>query len=136
MPGTTTVAAPAVGFHELGFNCWKSPKSKGNPLLRDPVIRQAVHWAIDKQKIVATSMAGLAEPGTSLISTAQGDWHWEVPEAGQYRYDPARAKQILEDAGLHRPRRRRRARERRRRQARRSVSSPSTSTPRTRRPPR
>ena len=99
LPGTTTVAAPAVGFHELGFNCWKSPKSKGNPLLRDPVIRQAVHWAIDKQKIVATSMAGLAEPGTSLISTAQGDWHWEVPEAGQYRYDPARAKQMLEDAG-------------------------------------
>jgi peptide/nickel transport system substrate-binding protein len=99
VPGTTTVAAPAVGFHELGFNCWKSPKSKGNPLLRDPVIRQAVHWAIDKQKIVATSMAGLAEPGTSLISTAQGDWHWDVPEAGQYRYDPVRAKQMLEDAG-------------------------------------
>ena len=99
VPGTDAVAAPAVGFHELGFNCWKSPKSKGNPLLRDPVIRQAVHWAIDKQKIVATSMAGLAEPGTSLISTAQGDWHWEVPEAGQYRYDPTRAKQMLEDAG-------------------------------------
>ena len=72
LPGTTTVAAPAVGFHELGFNCWKSPKSKGNPLLRDPVIRQAVHWAIDKQKIVATSMAGLAEPGTSLISHGPG----------------------------------------------------------------
>ena len=99
LPGTTAVAAPAVGFHELGFNCWKSPKSKGNPLLRDPVIRQAVHWAIDKQKIVATSTAGLAEPGTSLISTAQGDWHWDVPEAGRYRYDPARAKQMLEDAG-------------------------------------
>jgi peptide/nickel transport system substrate-binding protein len=99
VPGTTTVAAPAIGFHELGFNCWKSPKSKGNPLLRDPVIRQAVHWAIDKQKIVATSTAGLAEPGTSLISTAQGDWHWDVPEAGQYRYDPVRAKQMLEDAG-------------------------------------
>ena len=97
--GTTTVAAPAVGFHELGFNCWKSPRSKGNPLLRDPVIRQAVHWAIDKEKVVATSTAGLAEPGTSLISTAQGDWHWEVPEAGQYRYDPVRAKQMLEDAG-------------------------------------
>jgi peptide/nickel transport system substrate-binding protein len=98
-PGTTAVAAQAVGFHELGFNCWKSAKSKGNPLLRDPVIRQAVHWAIDKQKIVATSMAGLAEPGTSLISTAQGDWHWDVPEDGQYRYDPVRAKRMLEDAG-------------------------------------
>jgi peptide/nickel transport system substrate-binding protein len=98
-PGTTAVAAPAVGFHELGFNCWRSGRSKGDPLLRDASIRRAVHWAIDKDKIVATAMAGLAEPGTSLLSPAQGDWHWDVPEGGLYRYDPHRAKQILEDAG-------------------------------------
>ena len=99
VPGTTAVASPAIGFHELAFNCWKSPKSKGNPLLRDAAIRQAVHWAIDKEKINATSMAGQAVPGTSLLSTAQGDWHWEVPAADQYRYEPEKAKQILEDAG-------------------------------------
>ena len=99
MPGTTTVASPAIGFHELGFNCWESPRSKGNPLLRDPSIRRAVHWAIDKRQIAATAMAGLAEPATSLLSPAQADWRWEVPEAAQYRYDPQRAKQILEDAG-------------------------------------
>ncbi len=58
-----------------------------------------MHWAIDKDAIVATAMAGLAEPGTSLLSPAQGDWHWEVPKDGLYRYDPRRAKQILEDAG-------------------------------------
>ena len=60
VPGSTTVAAPAVGFHELGFNCWQSPRSKGDPLLRDASIRRAVHWAIDKDKIVASAMAGLA----------------------------------------------------------------------------
>jgi len=99
VPGTTTVAAPAVGLHELGFNCWRSDRSKGDPLLRDASIRRAVHWAIDKDGLVATAMAGLAEPGTSLLSPAQGDWHWEVPGDGLYRYDPRRAKQILEDAG-------------------------------------
>ena len=99
MPGTHTVAAPAVGFHELGFNCWDSPRSKGNPLLRDASIRRAIHWAIDKRQIAETAMAGLVEPATSLISTAQADWHWEVPKDAQYRYDPQRAKQILEDAG-------------------------------------
>jgi peptide/nickel transport system substrate-binding protein len=97
--GTTAVAAPAIGFHEIGFNCWRSPRSKGDPLLRDASIRRAVHWAIDKDKIAASAMAGLAEPGTSVISPAQGDWHWDVPEEGLYRYDPQRAKQILEDAG-------------------------------------
>ena len=58
-----------------------------------------MHWAIDKEKIVATSMAGLAEPGSVAHLRAQGDWHWEVPEAGRYRYDPIRAKHMLEDAG-------------------------------------
>jgi peptide/nickel transport system substrate-binding protein len=99
VPGTTTVAAPAVGLHELGFNCWRSGRSNGDLLLRDASVRRAVHWAIDKDGIVATAMSGLAEPGTSLLSPAQGDWRWEVPEDGLYRYDPRRAKQILEDAG-------------------------------------
>jgi peptide/nickel transport system substrate-binding protein len=97
--GSTTVAAPAIGFHELGFNCWQSARSKGNPLLRDPSLRRAVHWAIDEPKIVASVMAGLAAPGTSVVSPAQGHWHWDPPQAAQYRYDPQRAKQILTDAG-------------------------------------
>ena len=99
LPGTTAVAAPAIGFHELGFNCWASPKSKGNPLLRDVAVRQAIAWAIDKDKINATSMAGLAVPGTSLISPVQGLWHWKVPAGQKVTYDPEKAKQILEDAG-------------------------------------
>lgn len=99
VPGAAAVASPAIGFHELAFNCWTSPKSKGNPLLRDAAIRQAVHWAIDKDAINATAMAGQAVPGTSVISPAQDVWHWEVPEAQQYHYDPQKAKQILEDAG-------------------------------------
>jgi len=99
IPGTTAVASPAIGFHELAFNCWSSSKSKGNPLLRDAAIREAVHWAIDKRSINAASMAGLAVPGTSVISPVQGIWHWDVPQAEQYRYDPEKARQILTDAG-------------------------------------
>jgi peptide/nickel transport system substrate-binding protein len=97
--GSTTVAGPAIGFHELGFNCWQSPRSKGDPLLRDASIRRAVHWAIDDDKIVATAMAGLAVPGGSVVSPAQSEWYWDVPENARYSFDPERAKQILEDAG-------------------------------------
>jgi peptide/nickel transport system substrate-binding protein len=99
LPGTTAVAAPAIGFHELGFNCWASPKSNGDPLLRDVALRQAIGWAIDKDRINATSMAGLAVPGTSLISPVQGLWHWQVPAGQEVAYDPQKAKQILDDAG-------------------------------------
>jgi peptide/nickel transport system substrate-binding protein len=98
-PGTTVVKAPALGFHEMGFNCWDSPRSKGDPLLRDASIRSALHWAIDKQSIVATAMGGVASAATSLISPVQGIWRWNVPEGERYAFDPERAKQILEDAG-------------------------------------
>jgi peptide/nickel transport system substrate-binding protein len=97
--GAKVVAAPGIGFHELGFNCWDDAASKGNPLLRDAAIRQAVHWAIDKEKIAELAMGGLAVPGTSLISPVQGEWHYDVPEDQRYSYDPDRARQILEDAG-------------------------------------
>jgi len=98
-PGTTVVSSPAIGFHEIGFNCWDDPKSKGNPLLKDVAIRQAVHWAIDKEQINELAMGGYATPATSLISTVQGRWHYTVPEADLYSYNPEKAKQVLEDAG-------------------------------------
>lgn len=99
-PDTTVSKSPAIGFHELGFNVWDSPKSKGNPLLKDVAIRQAVNYAIDKKSIVSVAMGGLAIPGTSLISPIQGIWHWDVPVDQQYTYDPEKAKQLLEQAGF------------------------------------
>jgi peptide/nickel transport system substrate-binding protein len=99
MPGSTSVAAPGLGFHELGFNCWDSPKSKGNPLLLDVRVRQAINWALDKPAIAAVAMGGLAPAGTSLLSPVDTFFHWNVPPAEQYSYDPAKAAQILDDAG-------------------------------------
>jgi len=99
MKGSKAVAVDRIGFHELGFNTWTSPKSKGNPLLRDVRIRQAVHWAIDKEKIVKQAMDGLATVGTGIISPAAGDWHWEPAASEKVSFDPEKAKQILEDAG-------------------------------------
>jgi peptide/nickel transport system substrate-binding protein len=97
--GTTVSKAPAIGFVELGINCYDDPSSKGNPLLLDVAIRQAINYAVDKQSIVDTSMGGLAPVATSLISPVQGIWHYDVPEDQQYAYDPEKAKQMLEDAG-------------------------------------
>jgi len=99
MEGSKAVAVDRIGFHELGFNCWDDAESKGNPLLRDARIRQAFHWAMDKEQIVKQSMDGLATAGTGVISPAAGDWHWSPPEAQLVSYDPEKAKQILEDAG-------------------------------------
>ena len=97
--GGAAAAGPAIGFHELGFNCWDDPKSKGDPLLLDPVIRAAIHWSIDKQAIVDAAMGGLAAPADSLVAPIQGIWKWDPPEDVRYSYDPEKAMQLLEDAG-------------------------------------
>jgi peptide/nickel transport system substrate-binding protein len=99
LPGSTAVATPALGFHELGINVYKSPKSKGNPLLLDLRIRQAIAYAVDKKAIAAVSMGGLAQPGSSLISPVNPFYHWVVPPSEEYGFDPAKARQILDDAG-------------------------------------
>jgi peptide/nickel transport system substrate-binding protein len=99
VPGSRTVTAPTVGFAMLAFNCWTSPESKGNPLLRDVRIRQAVAAAIDKTRIAETSMSGVAKEGTSVLSPAMGDWHWEPPADQLITYDPEKAKAILDAAG-------------------------------------
>ena len=99
MSGSTLVAAPALGFHELGMNCYRSPKSKGNPLLLDVRVRQAIDYAIDKQAIATTAMDGLAPVASSLLSPVQEFYRWAVPADQQYTHDPAKARQILDDAG-------------------------------------
>ncbi len=99
MPGSTAVAAPGLGFHELGMNCYNSPKSKGNPLLLDPKIRLAIDWAIDKKAITAVAMSGLAEPASSLLSPVDTFYRWNIPEDQLHTYDPAKAREILDAAG-------------------------------------
>ncbi len=97
--GSTLVAVPALGFHELGMNCYKSPKSKGNPLLLDVRVRHAIDYAINKQAITSVAMNGLASVASSLLSPVQGYYRWNVPADQLYTYDPAKANTILDAAG-------------------------------------
>jgi len=97
-PDIEVVQALGRNFTELGFNCWDSPESKGNPLMLDYNIRLAADYAIDKEQIVEIALNGLGTPGTSLLPPSIGDWHWD-PGDEKHGYDPEKAKEILEDAG-------------------------------------
>jgi peptide/nickel transport system substrate-binding protein len=92
---------PVKGFDELGFNCYTG-KSLGNPVLKDWKFRQALNWAIDKQKLAATAYDGYAMPGDTIIVPdfySSPDWHWTPPADVAYGYDPAKATQLLAAAG-------------------------------------
>lgn len=83
-------------FYELIIN-GSIDGTKVNPLLRDKAIRTAIAHAIDKQKLVDLVHYGSAEPGVSIISSANTKWFNTNTE--QYNFDMEKAKQILEDAG-------------------------------------
>ncbi len=59
-------ACAQKAFDYLSFNCYTGA-SGGNPVLRDWKFRNALNWAIDKQKLVSLAYDGNATPGSSLF---------------------------------------------------------------------
>ena len=97
-PGIETVQGTSWQFTEIGMNCYDDPDSKGNPVLLDQQFRQAVNWAVDREKIVAVAHNGYAAVGSTLI-VPYSEYHWEPPAEAAYTYDPEKAAQLLDDAG-------------------------------------
>ncbi len=100
--GIKTIKYVTKGFDELGFNCYQGETSLGNPVLKDWKFRQALNWAIDKEKILKVAYGGFGNYATSLIQTGyfkDPDYHWEPPADVAYSYDPEKAKAALDAAG-------------------------------------
>ena len=67
-----------------------------DPILAKPLVRQAIAMAIDRNRIIKDIMRGFAEPTETML--AKG--HWARGEnLPSYPYDPAKAKQLLAQAG-------------------------------------
>ena len=100
-PGITARAIATDGFDQLAFNCYTGP-SKGHPALRDVKFRQALNYALDLQKVADLVFMGYTVPGTTIIPPdyyQDPDWHWDPPAGVKYSYDPAVARQKLDEAG-------------------------------------
>lgn len=83
---------PGANIVYLGFNVQKPP-------LDNAKLRQAISYAINREAIVRDLMLGQARVAHSILP--ESSWAYE---AGQkYNYDPARAKQLLDEAGLRDP---------------------------------
>ncbi|GAA3445032.1 ABC transporter substrate-binding protein [Planomonospora venezuelensis] len=72
----------------------------GHPALKDPKVRQAIHHAIDKQALVEQVQNGLAVPADgSIVPPMYKDFFWQAEGDVRVAFDPARANEILDDAG-------------------------------------
>jgi peptide/nickel transport system substrate-binding protein len=97
------VSIPSFSFHHIGFNVSDNPKSQGNPLLKDVVVRQALQDSADRNQFVQLCLAGHGQPGDSIIPAGLTDWHLAIPADKAFNANPDKAKQILDAAGYTDP---------------------------------
>lgn len=91
--------AAIPGFSMVSINM--APEEyggSGNPLLRDKVIRQALDYCVDRDYILQMAYGNAGMVGYTLINT--GDpYHYEPTAEEKRLFDPAKAAQMLEEAG-------------------------------------
>ena len=100
--GVKAIAHPFYAWDDLEINCYQKASSLGNPVLRDVKFRQALNYAIDKQRLANLAYAGYASLGTTIITPntfANPDYHWQPPASEAYTFDVAKASQMLTAAG-------------------------------------
>jgi len=101
-PNLKAIAYNFINWDYIDYNCYTSPNSKGNPVLRDPAFRVALDYAIDRQKIASIVYSGRATPGYTMITTntwRDPDFHWEPPAGVKRPFDIAKASTLLDAAG-------------------------------------
>ncbi len=72
----------------LGFNVSKAP-------LDNAKVRQAMAYAIDREKIIKELLSDQGKIASSVLPEAS----WAYSPGTQYSYDPEKAKQLLKEAG-------------------------------------
>ena len=100
--GIKAIAHPFYDWDYLEFNCYDKPSSLGNPVLRDWRFRNALNYAIDKQRLCELAYDGFASPATTIVNPNtwfNPDYHWQPPASQAYTFDLAKANQLLTAAG-------------------------------------
>jgi hypothetical protein len=112
-PNIAGQVANQLDFHELGFNCAPPsirfgkdaaghplfPKASTNIETCNISVRQAVAMAINKTQILTEVLKGLADKGDTVIPPITPFWKYYVPENEEFKFDPEKAKALLDAAG-------------------------------------
>jgi peptide/nickel transport system substrate-binding protein len=79
-------------YPSYGFIVWNTEK----PIFKDKRVRQALTMLVPRQLIIDKVRFGLATPATGPVSPESYDYN---PNIKPWPYDPARAAQLLDEAG-------------------------------------
>jgi peptide/nickel transport system substrate-binding protein len=89
--GVTVASHNGVAPELFGLN-------NGGSVFKDPRVRQAMLYAIDRAGICKTILAGHCTTPTANLRQIAPSWALPTTGLTDYNYDPAKAKQLLKDA--------------------------------------
>jgi peptide/nickel transport system substrate-binding protein len=92
----TVRSTPGDSFDDFIINSNPHQEASHAELL-NPLLRQAFDHAIDRQAVVATSLLGHGQPGSTIIPPATGSWSDAAIKPTQFSL--ATANQLLDNAG-------------------------------------
>ena len=102
-PGIKSIAYPLYNWEYIDVNCYDSPNSLGNPVLRDAKFRVAMAWAIDREKCASLSWSGYAQAGYGIFPQkgwpASADPYYQPDAASTIGFDLEKAKALMDEAG-------------------------------------
>ena len=102
-PGLKDIAYPLYNWEYIDVNCYDSPDSLGNPVLKDARFRVAMAWAIDRAKCASLGWSGLADPGYGIYPKkgwpATFDPYFQPSPETTIGFDLEKAKQLMDEAG-------------------------------------
>ena len=96
------VKSPSPSFTELAFNmCPRDicPDARYNPAVQDRTVRQAIGFAVDRERINAIAFKGTSFPGHGLLPSYLKAFYTEPEGDLDYPYDVDRANEMLDAAG-------------------------------------
>jgi peptide/nickel transport system substrate-binding protein len=89
-PNIEVRLAPQVNYYFFAFN-------HSREIVQDPLVRQALSYAIDKQLVIDSFLAGAGTVATGPINPFLGDYY--NADVQQYPLDMERAEELLAEAG-------------------------------------
>ena len=103
-PGIQTNAGADRRYQALAINpgavdAQGSPLGNGNPALNDKVLREAILTAIDNKTLLDRVLQGLGKPGETEIPPVYPLYYGFAQGVTARTFDPARANQMLDEAG-------------------------------------
>jgi peptide/nickel transport system substrate-binding protein len=100
-PNIDTLRGSSPSYTELAFNVCSEkncPDAQFNPAVQDKTVRQAIAYAIDRERINEISALGTSFPGNGILPSFYKAFY-EVPEEDYSPPDVELANQMLDDAG-------------------------------------